>query len=106
MEGVPERPGVSISGQGLRDRHFGPKGDDEFRILVLGDSFTFGYCEWENTIPQRLEQLLSTITTWDLFLAFLIVDGCTPGKSRKSLIWFFDQIGERVDSRVSTDWLI
>ena len=55
---------------------------------------------------QRLEQLLSTITNWDLFLAFLIIDGCTPGKSRKSLIWFFEQIRERVDSRVTTDWLI
>mgnify|MGYP000591476300 FL=1 len=55
---------------------------------------------------QRLEQLLSTITNWDLFLAFLIADGCTPGKSRKSLVWFFDQIGERVDSTVTPDWLI
>ena len=55
---------------------------------------------------QRLEQLLSTIKNWDLFLAFLIVDGCTPGKSRKSLIWFFELIRERVDSTVTTDWLI
>ena len=55
---------------------------------------------------QRLEQLLSTITNWDLFLAFLIIDGCTPGKSRKSLIWFFEQLRGRVDSRVTTDWLI
>ena len=31
------------SPQGLRDRPYGPKEEDEFRILLLGDSFTMGY---------------------------------------------------------------
>ena len=49
-----------ISNQGLRDREYGPKSVDEFRILMLGDSFTFGTgLYYEQTIPKRLEALLS-----------------------------------------------
>ena len=31
-----------ISSQGIRDREYGPKENDEFRIVTIGDSFTFG----------------------------------------------------------------
>jgi len=55
---------------------------------------------------ERLERLITTITDWDLFLAFLIVDGCTAGKSREPLLWFFQQIRERIKSRVSAEWII
>jgi hypothetical protein len=55
---------------------------------------------------ERLDQLIGEIADWDLFLAFLIVDGCTLGKSRDPLIWFFQQIHDRVESRVTIEWLI
>jgi hypothetical protein len=49
---------VHISNQGLRDRAFGPKAPDEFRILLLGDSFTFGKgVSFDDTIGQHLERL-------------------------------------------------
>jgi hypothetical protein len=54
----------------------------------------------------RLERLPNTIADWDLFLAFLIVDGCTDGKSRDPLVWFFAQIHGQVDSRVTSEWII
>ena len=37
----------------------------------------------------RFDALLKAIRDWDLFLAFLVIDGCTKGKSRKPLIWLF-----------------
>ncbi len=40
----------------------------------------------------RLERLLDLIEDWNLFLAFLIVDGCTTGKSTEPLEWFFAEI--------------
>ena len=49
----------------------------------------------------RLARLLETIHDWDLFLAFLIIDGCTEGKSRDPLIWFFDVIGGKIKSTFS-----
>ncbi|MCC6152119.1 MAG: SGNH/GDSL hydrolase family protein [Candidatus Hydrogenedentes bacterium] len=51
---------VKISSQGLRDREVGPKRKNETRILLLGDSFTYGFgVEFDNTIGQHLEDLLN-----------------------------------------------
>lgn len=50
----------------------------------------------------RLSRLLTAVQDWNLFCAFLLIDGCTPGKCRECLTWFFDQIAERVPSRFST----
>lgn len=55
---------------------------------------------------QRWLHLLETITDWDVFLAFLIVDGCTEGKSREPLRWFFQALDGRVRSRVGADWIL
>ena len=49
----------------------------------------------------RLDALFSLVRDWDLFLAFLIVDGSTEGKSRDPLHWFFGQAAGRVKSRVT-----
>ena len=53
----------------------------------------------------RLRRLLDLIEDWSLFLAFLIVDGCTDGKSTEPLDWFFAEIGDRVESRVDATWI-
>lgn len=53
----------------------------------------------------RLGRLLDLIEDWDLFLAFLIVDGCTAGKSTEPLDWFFGEINGRVESRVDATWI-
>ena len=45
---------------------------------------------------RRLRALLDRIQAWDLYLAFLIIDGCTAGKSREQLHWFFRQIAGKV----------
>jgi hypothetical protein len=48
---------------------------------------------------QRLLDLLATVVDWNVFSAFLIVDGCTRGKSRDPLIWFFAEIGDLVQAK-------
>jgi hypothetical protein len=47
--------------------------------------------------------LLTTISDWDLFLPFLIIDGCTRGKNRQPLIWFLELIRGRVDSSFAVE---
>lgn len=54
---------------------------------------------------QRLDKMVNAVSDWDLFLSFLIIDGCTAGKSREPLVWFFGRIADRVSSRVNLDWL-
>lgn len=51
---------------------------------------------------ERFQQLLERIGNWDLFHAFLIVDGCTAGKSRESLEWWFAEVEGKVESRFVT----
>lgn len=57
LMGVP----VKINSAGLRDREFSlAKPDGTYRILVLGDSTTFGWgVRQEKTYAKRLEQLLN-----------------------------------------------
>lgn len=52
--------------------------------------------------PARLNRLISAILDWDVFLALCIVDGCTSGKTRQPLHWWFSEIGGKVDSRISS----
>jgi hypothetical protein len=47
----------------------------------------------------RLASLIQNIKDWDLFLAFNIIDGCTEGKSREPLHWFFKEVQGKVKSR-------
>jgi hypothetical protein len=49
----------------------------------------------------RFAALLENIRDWDVFAAFLIVDGCTAGKSRESLRWFLREIEGQVQTRFS-----
>jgi hypothetical protein len=55
---------------------------------------TRGSCDSE-----RLSALLRNIKDWNLFLAFAIIDGCTAGKSREPLRWFFEVVAGRVHSK-------
>lgn len=50
---------ITINSQGYRGREFGPGKHGRFRILAIGDSFTFGYgVEDTESYPARLEQIL------------------------------------------------
>ena len=54
----------------------------------------------------RLAKLLNAISDWSLFLAFNIVDGCTPSKSREPLHWLFREIDGKVRSRFTAEDII
>lgn len=57
-------------------------------------------------ISERLRNLVSLIDDWNLFLGFLIIDGCTEGKSRDPLNWFFDVITGLVESTIQENDLL
>lgn len=54
----------------------------------------------------RWDHLLAAISDWETYLVFLIVDGCTAGKPREPLRWFFRLLPERVVTRVTEDWIL
>ncbi len=68
---------------------------DEPRALWMQSQTTGRYDQ------ERFAALLSTIEDWNIFLAFCIVDGCTPGKSRAPLSWFFAELAGKIESDIS-----
>jgi len=85
-----------------------------------GDANLLAMCQWHDEpyalfrqfeskgqySQDRLGALLQKIGDFGLFMAFQIIDGCTAGKSRKPLEWFFVQIADVVDSRFTAKDII
>ena len=51
----------------------------------------------------RFEHLIAAVRDWNLFTAFLLIDGCTAGKDRGSLQWFFGEIDRRIESTFTAE---
>ncbi|MGE0758420.1 MAG: hypothetical protein AB7F89_22130 [Pirellulaceae bacterium] len=84
---------------------------DDADLLAMVQYHDEPYALWKQDttgglISARLERLLGAVEDWDLFLVFLIIDGCTRGKSREPLVWFFHQLDGRVDTQVTLHWLL
>jgi hypothetical protein len=54
----------------------------------------------------RFQELLNTIKDWDLFLMFVIIDGCTEGKDLAKLVWFIDEVRKYKKTIVDSSWII
>ena len=54
---------------------------------------------------ERFTALLRNINDWDVFLAFTLVDGCSEGKDREPLRWFFRGVEGKVKTRLDWSWL-
>jgi hypothetical protein len=52
---------------------------------------------------ERFKALLSNIHDWNVFLAFQIIDGCTDGKSKEPLKWFFEEIEGKVATSITKE---
>lgn len=78
---------VHISTQSVRDREFGPKESSERRIVMLGDSFTFGSTsEFKDTIGQKLESLFAqTSNTHNVTTVNCGVHGTGPWQQERIL---------------------
>jgi hypothetical protein len=65
-----------------------------------------GYLKSGNYDSERLQNLLDTIKNWDLFLMFIIIDGCTEGKDLAKLSWFIDEVRKHKKTLVDSSWII
>jgi len=55
---------------------------------------------------ERFHNLLKAIQNWDLFLLFIIIDGCTMGKDYSKLGWFIDEIRKYKKTAVEASWVL
>lgn len=81
---------ITINEQGYRDRVYGPKPPGVFRILTIGDSFTFGFgVEQHEVFSKVLETMLNQRKAG----AFEVINGGAPGYSSHQELIFLKEIG-------------
>ncbi len=85
--------------------------DDE-ELLAMAQWHDLPYALWRKSRrsgeldERRFAILTESIVDWHAFVAFLIVDGCTAGKSREPLEWFLGELEGRVDIAWTVDDLL
>lgn len=85
---------------------------DDAELLAMVQWHDLPYALWRKarrtgTLDEKRFTILEReITDWETFVAFLIVDGCTAGKSREPLEWFLGQIAGRIDVSWTVDDLL
>lgn len=55
---------------------------------------------------ERFHRLLNTIKNWDLFLMFIIIDGCTKGKDYTKLVWFINEAKKYKTTKIDISWIL
>ncbi|MBI5823486.1 MAG: hypothetical protein HZB18_05620 [Chloroflexi bacterium] len=55
---------------------------------------------------QGFQNLLEAVKNWDLFLLFMIIDGCTRGKDYSKLGWFINEVKKYKETIVETSWVL
>ena len=82
---------ITINQQGYRDRAYGPKQPGVFRILTIGDSFTFGFgVQNDEVFSKVLEAKLHTRTTQT---TFEVINGGASGYSTHQELIFLKEVG-------------
>ena len=85
---------------------------DDKELLMMVQFHDEPYALWrqkqfrEHLNKVRLAKLWDVISDWDLFNAFLIIDGCTEGKSRVPLEWWFEDNVIQRPARITRDTLL
>ena len=85
---------IETNSLGLRHPELGPKSDDEFRVLVLGDSITFAdYVPFEETYTALLERRLS-----DRQPGVRVINAGLPGVGTSDELYHYLEICDAVDA--------
>jgi hypothetical protein len=104
-EAKPGAPIMSANSHASLARDFLAEFCDDADMLAMVQYHDVPYALWRQFASkgkfneERLTTLLTSVHDWNLFLAFSIVDGCTAGKKRDPLRWFFQQVAGRVEAK-------
>lgn len=64
------------------------------------------YLKTNSVDDERFQGLLNTIKNWDLFLMFIIIDGCVKGKDYSKLTWFINEVRRHKATSVDSSWVL
>lgn len=85
---------------------------DDADLLNIIQFHDENYALWQEYLQtggydkNRFQGLLSAVKNWDLFLTFIIIDGCTEGKDLAKLAWFIDEVKKYKKTLVDSSWII
>ena len=111
-DAIPDTPIRSPHSHASLARKFASEFTDDEDLLNMIQFHDVNFALWKQFAGtgsydvHRFNDLLNTIEDWDLFLTFLIIDGCTKGKEREKLIWFIQEVAKHKNTRVDESWVL
>ena len=111
-EAVPNSPIMSPNSHASLARKFASEFTDDTDLLNMVQFHDLNFSLWKQYSPtgsydvDGFQTLLKTIVDWDLFLMFLIMDGCTKGKDPKKLTWFIGEVRKHKNTQVDETWML
>jgi hypothetical protein len=111
-DATPDSPIESPNSHASLSRKFASEFTDEAELLAMIQFHDLNFALWKQFAVtgsynvERFSRLLDTITDWDLFLMFLIIDGCTQGKDPDKVRWFIAEVRKHKETFVDESWLL
>lgn len=111
-DAVPDSPILSPRSHASLARKFASEFTEDPDLLNMVQFHDINFALWRQFEAagaydqERFHTVLNTITNWDLFLLFLIVDGSTQGKDPEKLRWFFREVHKYKKTVVDESWML
>lgn len=111
-DATPDSPILSPDSHASLARKFASEFVDEVDLLNMIQFHDENYALWKQFAAtgsydlQRFESLLETVQDWDLFLLFIIIDGCTKGKDPDKTGWFINEVRKHRNTDIDESWLL
>ena len=93
-------------------REFASQYTDDADLLNMLQFHDLNYKLWKEYVrtgvydKKVFEQLLNAIENWDLFLLFIIIDGCVEGKDHAKTPWFINEVRKYKNTKVDVSWVL
>ena len=111
-EAVPNARIESPHSHASLAKKFASEFTDDSDLLAMIQYHDLGFALWKQFAANgvydlgRFQTLFATIIDWELFLLFLIIDGCTQGKHPETLRWFIREVRKHKKTDVDETWLL
>lgn len=111
-DAVPDSPIESPHSHASLARKFATEFTDDADLLNMIQFHDLNFALWKQFAArgaydsERFSRLLDTIMDWDLFLLFLILDGCSRGKDPDKVRWFIAEVRKHKGTVVDESWLL
>lgn len=93
-------------------REFASQYTDDTDLLNMLQFHDLNYKLWKEYVTkgvysiEEFQQLVDAIENWDVFLMFIIIDGCVDGKDYAKIPWFINEVRNHKNTEVDASWVL